>query len=153
MTTVAAPQLATGHIGLNVSDLDRSVDFYRGALGFEQLTAGADGDRKWAFLGVGGKLSLTLWQQSAGVFSAETPGLHHLSFQVETIDQVRAIEAALRERSVAIIHDGVVAHGEGTASGGIFFTDPDGIRLEVYAPTGAESAPAPSGAAPTCGFF
>ncbi|MFI6168493.1 VOC family protein [Nocardia sp. NPDC051052] len=153
MTTVAAPQLATGHIGLNVSDLDRSVDFYRGALGFEQLTASTDGDRKWAFLGAGGKLSLTLWQQSAGVFSAETPGLHHLSFQVENIDQVRAIEAALRERSVAIIHDGVVAHGEGTASGGIFFTDPDGIRLEVYAPTGAESAPAPSGAAPTCGFF
>jgi hypothetical protein len=47
----------------------------------------------------------------------------------------------------------VVAHGEGVASGGIFFTDPDGIRLEVYAPSGAQSAPAPSGAAPTCGFF
>ncbi|MFD6160840.1 VOC family protein [Nocardia sp. NPDC060256] len=153
MTTVAAPQLATGHIGLNVSDLDRSVDFYRRALGFEQLTASTDGDRKWAFLGAGGKLSLTLWQQSAGAFSAETPGLHHLSFQVDTIDQVRAIEAALRAQSVPIVHDGVVAHGEGTASGGIFFTDPDGIRLEVYAPTGAESAPAPSGEAPTCGFF
>ena len=50
-------------------------------------------------------------------------------------------------------HDGVVAHGEGTSSGGIFFTDPDGTRLEVYAPNGAQSAPAPSGAAPTCGFF
>ena len=52
-----------------------------------------------------------------------------------------------------VTDDGVVAHGEGAASGGIFFTDPDGIRLEIYAPGGAESAPAPSGAAPTCGFF
>ncbi|MFE9576134.1 VOC family protein [Nocardia sp. NPDC006044] len=153
MTTVAAPQLATGHIGLNVSDLERSVDFYRRALGFEQLGASADGERKWAFLGAGGRLSLTLWQQSTGAFSVETPGLHHLSFQVDSIDQVRAVEAVLREHSVRILHDGVVAHGEGAASGGIFFTDPDGIRLEVYAPSGAESAPAPSGEAPTCGFF
>ncbi|WP_040780441.1 VOC family protein [Nocardia pneumoniae] len=153
MTAVAAPQLATGHIGLNVSDLDRSVDFYRRALGFEQLAASSDAERRWAFLGAGGKLVVTLWEQSDGTFSAETPGLHHLSFQVDTIDQVRAVERVLRELSVAFAHDGVVAHGEGVASGGIFFTDPDGIRLEVYAPSGAESAPAPSGAAPTCGFF
>ncbi|WP_431954708.1 VOC family protein [Nocardia lijiangensis] len=153
MTAVAAPQLATGHVGLNVSDLDRSVDFYRRALGFEQLAAGDAAEQRWAFLGADGKLVLTLWEQSDGVFSTETPGLHHLSFQVEDIEQVRAVESVLRELSVRFAYDGVVAHGEGVASGGIFFTDPDGIRLEVYAPTGAESAPAPSGAAPTCGFF
>ncbi|WP_159838198.1 VOC family protein [Nocardia sp. CY41] len=153
MTTVAAPQLATGHVGLNVSDLDRSVDFYRRALGFEQLAASADDQRRWAFLGADGKLVVTLWEQSDGAFSTDTPGLHHLSFQVDSIDQVRAVERVLRELSVAFAHDGVVAHGEGVASGGIFFSDPDGIRLEVYAPSGAETAPAPSGAAPTCGFF
>ncbi|WP_043728230.1 VOC family protein [Nocardia asiatica] len=153
MTAVAAPQLATGHIGLNVSDLDRSVDFYRRALGFQQLAASTEAQRRWAFLGAEGKLIVTLWEQSDGTFSTATPGLHHLSFQVDTIDQVRAVERVLRELSVAFAHDGVVAHGEGVASGGIFFTDPDGIRLEVYAPSGAETAPAPSGAAPTCGFF
>ncbi|MGY2005841.1 VOC family protein [Nocardia gipuzkoensis] len=153
MTAVAAPQLATGHIGLNVSDLDRSVEFYRRALGFEQLAASTDAQRRWAFLGADGKLVVTLWEQSDGAFSTEMPGLHHLSFQVDSIDQVRAVERVLRELSVAFAHDGVVAHGEGVASGGIFFTDPDGIRLEVYAPSGAEAAPAPSGAAPTCGFF
>ncbi|WP_280237942.1 VOC family protein [Nocardia abscessus] len=153
MTAVAAPQLATGHIGLNVSDLDRSVEFYRRALGFEQLAASTDAQRRWAFLGADGKLVVTLWEQSDGTFSTATPGLHHLSFQVDSIDQVRAVERVLRELSVAFAHEGVVAHGEGVASGGIFFTDPDGIRLEVYAPSGAEAAPAPSGAAPTCGFF
>ncbi|MEU2040867.1 VOC family protein [Nocardia niwae] len=153
MTTIAAPRLATGHVGLNVSDLDRSVDFYRRALGFDQLAASADDQRRWAFLGADGKLVVTLWEQSDGAFSTDTPGLHHLSFQVDSIDQVRAVERVLRELSVAFAHDGVVAHGEGVASGGIFFSDPDGIRLEVYAPSGAETAPAPSGAAPTCGFF
>ncbi|MEV0358185.1 VOC family protein [Nocardia sp. NPDC050697] len=146
-------QLATGHIGLNVSNLDRSVDFYCRALGFEQVSAATEGDQRWAFLGADGKLVLTLWQQSTGEFSAATPGLHHLSFEVADIDEVRTVESALRELGVRWVHDGVVAHGEGAASGGLFFTDPDGIRLEVYAPTGAETAPAPAGSAPTCGFF
>lgn len=150
MTT---PQLATGHVGLNVTDLTRSVDFYRRALGFQQLAASTDDNRKWAFLGADGALMLTLWQQSDGAFTTSSPGLHHLSFQVDTLEQVRSVEATLRELSVEFAYDGVVAHGEGAASGGIFFADPDGIRLEVYAPSGAESAPAPSGAAPTCGFF
>ncbi|MEV0246150.1 VOC family protein [Nocardia sp. NPDC050712] len=153
MTTATSAQLVTGHIGLNVADLDRSVEFYRHALGFEQLAADTDGERRWAFLGADGKLLVTLWQQASGTFSTETPGLHHLSFQVDTLEQVRAIEATLRDLAVTFAHDGVVSHGEGASSGGIFFTDPDGIRLEIYAPTGAESAPAPSGAAPTCGFF
>ncbi|MFF0529953.1 VOC family protein [Nocardia amikacinitolerans] len=153
MTAATTLRLATGHIGLNVSELDRSVDFYRRALGFEQLAAGDADGRRWAFLGVDGKLVITLWEQSEGAFSTETPGLHHLSFQVDDIERVRAVESVLRELSVNFVHEGVVAHGEGVASGGIFFTDPDGIRLEVYAPSGAESAPAPSGAAPTCGFF
>ncbi|RJO74725.1 VOC family protein [Nocardia panacis] len=145
--------LATGHIGLNVADLERSIEFYRRALGFEQLTASVDGERRFAFLGRDGKLVLTLWEQSTGSFSTATPGLHHLSFQVDSLEQVRAVESTLRELSVRFAHDGVVAHGEGAASGGVFFTDPDGIRLEVYTLAGAESLPAPSGSAPTCGFF
>jgi hypothetical protein len=49
-------------------------------------------------------------------------------------------------------YDGVVPHGEGAASGGIFFTDPDGTRLEVFAPEGA-TGHAPAADGPTCGFF
>jgi lactoylglutathione lyase len=71
------------------------VDFYRRALGFEQLAASADDGRRWAFLGAGGKLVVTLWEQSDGAFSTETPGLRHLSFQVDSIEQVRSIESVL----------------------------------------------------------
>ncbi len=59
----------------------------------------------------------------------------------------------MRELGAPVFHDGVVAHREGADSGGLFFADPDGIRLEIYAPSGVAGSPAPSGEAPTCGFF
>ena len=154
MTTTAVPTaLATGHVGLNVTDLDRSLTFYRRALGFEVQAEGTDADRRWAFLGRDGKLLVTLWQQAGDAYGAGRAGLHHLSFQVESIEDVEDVQAALDELGAEFLYDGVVPHGEGVSSGGIFFTDPDGIRLEVYAPSGADTAQAPSGAAPTCGFF
>ncbi|CAL9393812.1 Catechol-2,3-dioxygenase [Nocardiopsis dassonvillei] len=150
---MAPTALATGHVGLNVTDLGRSRDFYVRVFGFEVLGEGEEEGREFAFLGREGKLLLTLWRQARTPFDRAASGLHHLSFQVEDIEEVRAAESVLLELAVEFAYDGVVPHGEGAASGGIFFHDPDGIRLEIYAPTGAESAPAPSGAAPTCGFF
>jgi lactoylglutathione lyase len=153
--TAPAPTttLKTGHVGLNVTDLDRSTEFYGAVLGLQVQASGDDPQRRWAFLGREGQLLVTLWQQADGRFPTTRPGLHHLSFQVDDVHQVRAVEAVLRERSAEVLHDGVVPHGEGMASGGIYFTDPDGIRLEVYAPSGADTAPAPTSGAPTCGFF
>ncbi|WP_377270309.1 VOC family protein [Peterkaempfera sp. SMS 1(5)a] len=147
--------LQTSHIGLNVTDLDRSIAFYRSLFSFEVAREGSGADRRFAFLSQEGTLVLTLWEQSEGSFTTGSPGLHHLSFQVDTLEEVRAAERKLQELGAAFQYEGVVPHSEGSASGGIFFTDPDGIRLEVHtlagvAETGAE-APVP--AAPTCGFF
>ncbi|MFC4057855.1 VOC family protein [Planomonospora corallina] len=143
----------TGHIGLNVSDLDTSLDFYRKVFGFEVLGESHEEGRRHAFLGLDGTLVLTLWQQSEGRFAAGLPGLHHLAFQVPDIEAVRRAETVVRGLGAVLHHDGVVPHREGSASGGVFFEDPDGIRLEIYAPDGAGDRPAPSGEAPTCGFF
>ncbi|MEU6231733.1 VOC family protein [Kitasatospora sp. NPDC047058] len=155
MSSTATSTLQTGHVGLNVTDLDRSVAFYRRALGLELVREGTDPDRRFAFLGRDGRLLITLWQQSTGGFATAAPGLHHLSFQVDSLDEVRAAEQVLRELGAEFAYEGVVPHGEGSASGGIFFTDPDGIRLEVYTPQGVDAtdATAPTEAAPTCGFF
>ncbi|MBA9003437.1 MULTISPECIES: VOC family protein [Thermomonospora] len=143
----------TGHVGVNVTDLDRSVAFYRAALGLEVLNESHETGRRFAFLGHDGTLLITLWEQSEGRFPTGLPGLHHLAFRVPDMAAVRRAEQALRELGATFLHEGVVAHGEGAGSGGVFFTDPDGIRLEIYAPSGAEDRPAPSGTAPTCGFF
>jgi catechol-2,3-dioxygenase len=153
METVAIKALQTGHVGLNVTDLDRSLPFYVRVFGFEVQSEGKEEGRRWAFLGRDGRLVLTLWQQADTVFPTYSAGLHHLSFQVDSIEEVRAAEAVLRELDAEFRYDGIVPHAEGMSSGGIFFTDPDGIRLEIYAPSGAEAAHAPSGSAPTCGFF
>ncbi|MBM9621572.1 VOC family protein [Streptomyces zhihengii] len=151
MTTSSA--LVTGHVGLNVTDIDRSLVFYGDVLGFDVIGEGKEDGRRYAFLGRDGTLVLTLWQQADAAFEPTRAGLHHLAFEAGSMADVRAAENRLRERGVAFAHDGVVAHGEGTASGGIFFHDPDGTRLEIFAATGAENAPAPTEAAPTCGFF
>jgi catechol 2,3-dioxygenase-like lactoylglutathione lyase family enzyme len=111
------------------------------------------GEQAFVFLGDGERLVLTLWQQSEGTFDARTPGLHHLSFQVDTMEQVRALEARLKQLDARFLYDGVVVHAEGEQSGGVFFGDPDRIRLEICAPTGAAAAPAAAGDAPACGFF
>ncbi|MEU1421599.1 VOC family protein [Kitasatospora sp. NPDC005751] len=155
MSSTATSTLQTGHIGLNVTDLDRSTAFYRSVLGLELVKEGTDPERRFAFLGRDGRLVVTLWQQSAGAFATAAPGLHHLSFQVDSLDEVRAAERLLRELGAGFAHDGVVPHSEGAASGGIFFTDPDGIRLEIFTPQGVDAtgATAPTGTAPTCGFF
>jgi catechol 2,3-dioxygenase-like lactoylglutathione lyase family enzyme len=145
--------MKTGHVALNVTDLTRSTAFYRTVLTLDVLGERTDGDRRFALLGRDGALVLALWEQSAGEFATDRPGLHHLSFEVADMDAVRRAEAVLRDLDVTFAHDGIVPHGEGAASGGVFFTDPDGVRLEIYAPTGAEGIPAPTPGAPTCGFF
>ncbi|MER5732739.1 VOC family protein [Streptomyces sp. NPDC002138] len=155
MTTVSSTlgTLSTGHIGLNVTDLGRSLGFYRDVLGFEPLGEGKEADRRYAFLGQDGALVLTLWEQATGPFAPAAAGLHHLALSAGTIEDVRAYEERLRALGVEFAYEGVVAHREGGASGGIFFHDPDGTRLEISVPTGAEGAPAPTTGAPTCGFF
>lgn len=140
-----------GHVGINVTDLTRSVAFYTEAFGFDIL--GQSSDPAFAFLGVDKKPLITLWQQSEGSFDSGRPGLHHLAFQMESRGDVEALGARLADMGAKIYHDGLVAHREGASSGGIYFEDPDGIRLEAYTHRGMEDDAAPSGRAPTCGFF
>jgi len=153
MSTTTAARFATGHVGLNVSDLARASRFYQEVFGFQVQGESAEAGREYVFLGDGQSLVLTLWRQSSGRFQPDRPGLHHLSFRVDAIDQVREAAARLRGLGAKIHHDGIVPHREGAASGGLFFEDPDGIRLEIFTPSGAGEGHAPHGSAPTCGFF
>jgi catechol 2,3-dioxygenase-like lactoylglutathione lyase family enzyme len=120
--------------------------------GLQPVGGAEQGPRRFAFLGDGKRLLLTLWEQSRGRFDGGRPGLHHLSFEVASVDEVRSAEKRLKERGVAFAYEGIVPHGEGAGSGGIFFEDPDGTRLEIYARDGV-SGQVPVPGAPTCGFF
>ena len=146
------PALKTGHVALNVTDLNRSIQFYEALFDFDVL-ARSDNDRAWALLGNEGVASIALWEQSDGRFAAGLPGLHHLSFEVSSVDAVREAEKTLKGLGVDFAYDGLVAHGEGAPSGGVFFNDPDGVRLEIYTTSGLDGGSAPVAGAPTCGFF
>lgn len=149
MKTTGGWTLQTGHIGLNVTNLGRSRKFYQDIFGFKVMLESEAENRKFAFLGDGQNIVLTLWQQSDGRFGAQKPGLHHLSFQLASIDEVKQAEQKLRALKVKLLYGGIVPHSEGMDSGGVFFEDPDGIRLEIYSPTGAGDRPAPVAGAPT----
>ncbi|MFJ3924013.1 VOC family protein [Streptomyces sp. NPDC090022] len=151
--TTAVSALRTGHVGLNVTDLARSLGFYQEALGFDVLGEGKEDGRRFAFLGLAGELALTLWEQADGPYAPAAAGLHHLALSAADVEQVRAYEQRLRAAGVEFAYEGLVAHGAGAESGGIFFHDPDGTRLEISAPLGADEAPVPVTDAPTCGFF
>lgn len=147
------PGVLTGHVGLNVTDLGRSTSFYTAALGLEVLEESPDPERRYSFLGSDGELLLTLWEQSTGESSTTMPGLHHLAFQVPDLTALRERETALRDIGATLVYDGIIRGDETSETAKVFFTDPDGIRLEIYAATGGADAPAPTGAAPACGFF
>ena len=55
----------------------------------------------------------------------------------------------MHDLKVKLLYQGIVPHAEGAESGGVFFEDPDGIRLEIFSPTGAGNLTAPVAGAPT----
>ena len=69
------------------------------------------------------------------------------------IEEVRAVEKRVKAAGGRLHYNGIVPHAEGAQSGGIFFEDPDGIRLEIFTATGADELAAPHADGPTCGFF
>lgn len=87
--------LQTGHVGLNVTNLGRSKKFYQDVFGFKSTLESSAKGREFVFLGDGQNIAVTLWQQSQGRFDGHRPGLHHLSFQLASIDEVKQAEQTL----------------------------------------------------------
>ncbi|MBX9953021.1 MAG: VOC family protein [Candidatus Obscuribacterales bacterium] len=142
----------TGHVGLNVQDLDRSVEFYTRVFDLGILKKGAEGGKEFALLSNNGRLAITLWQQGTQEFSSIHSGLHHLAFMVPSLKEVEEAERKLRSMNTSFEYDGIVPHSSGAESGGIFFFDPDGVRLEIYTEQGV-TGEAPHCDSPSCGFF
>ena len=146
--------MQAAHIGINVTNLDRSAVFYSEVFGLSRMGGSDEAPRRFAFLGDGENLVLTLWEQSGGRFESTLPGLHHLSFMAPSLERVREAEKMLLLRGTPFQYEGIVAHAEGAASGGIYFEDPDGTRLEIFTPSGIdELEPKTKTHGPACGFF
>jgi catechol 2,3-dioxygenase-like lactoylglutathione lyase family enzyme len=129
-----------GHLDLVCRDLDRSLAFYAavfGPLGLAEpfLVDGERGEQiHYLRFPTPGSGSLGLRQaQDEQEFLLYAPGFHHVSFVVESREDVEAVhEAAIRE-GAEVLHaprSWPQYHPEYHAT---FFLDPDGFRLEVAA--------------------
>lgn len=139
------------HVGLTVSDLDRSLGFYRDLLGLrvrgrgiaerEHLDAiiGLGPVRlEWAELDVpgGGLLELFRYLRPEGTPRAgrtSDPGDVHVCLEVQDLDELVARLAAAgvpRRSAEAVALDG----GDWSGWSAIYVSDPDGITVELVQP-------------------
>jgi catechol 2,3-dioxygenase len=122
------PGVDIGHVHLKVADVERSLDFYCGVLGFELMQRyGADA----AFVSAGGyhhHIGLNSWRSWGGPAPAPgTTGLFHAAIRYPTR---RALADALRRLAEAgVALEGASDHGVSEA---LYLSDPDGNGLELY---------------------
>ena len=121
------------HVALTVSDLDRSVEWYRRLLGAEPVLDEDTGPFRHVVWSVGSTL-VGLHGFPDGTsepFDERRPGLDHLAFQCSDRDELASWEQKLDELGIA--HGGIVDASYGS---GLSFRDPDNIALEFFAPPG-----------------
>lgn len=115
------------HAVLYVSNLDRSVAFYRRAFGFEEVDRAGD---QMAFLrAAGGENHHDLALMSVGEDAPRPPrgstGLYHLAWEVGSIDELAEMASELTNLDALT---GMSDHG---VSKSLYGQDPDGIEFEV----------------------
>ncbi|MFY9206544.1 MAG: VOC family protein [Yoonia sp.] len=126
MSAPATPQI--GHVHLKVSDLEASIAFYQGILGFDvQQRMG----NRAAFLGAGGyhhHIGLNTWE-SLGATPPPTghTGLYHTAFLFPDRASLGAI--IKRVLDVGLSLDGAADHGVSEA---VYLRDPDENGVELY---------------------
>ncbi len=118
-----SPLTTVGAVHLTVSELGRSVAYYREAVGLELLERG---DRS-ACLGAGGRELLVLVEEEGARPSVGYTGLYHFALLVpERADLARWLAHAARDR-VALV--GLSDH---FVSEALYLSDPDGHGIEIY---------------------
>jgi len=119
-----------GHVVLMVTDLERSLDFYTRVMGFEVSDVYPDSmmSGRMAFLRFGeDHHGIALVGGAEG--ESRSRELHHMAFEVATLDEVFRARAHLEEHGVKVAFEGRRRAGAQIA---VEFSDPDGHRLEIY---------------------
>ncbi|HMA16779.1 MAG TPA: VOC family protein, partial [Kiloniellaceae bacterium] len=124
-----------GHVVLMVADLERSLRFYTQVLGFKVS------DVYPATMVPGGMVFLRFNADHHGVAlvgrskpsgegaAAGLRDMHHMAFEVATLDEVLRARDHLERHGVVIDFEGRRRAGAQVA---VEFRDPDGHRLEIY---------------------
>lgn len=123
------PIRGISEIVLVVQDVGRAERFYREVLGLPVETRIGD---EWCWVRVAEGQFIGLARPGKLKFGAEhCEGPIHFAFDVDPED-LDAARHALEEKGVAV--EGPVEHAKGRS---VYFSDPDGNRLELIASTGS----------------
>jgi catechol 2,3-dioxygenase len=118
-----AASTALGAVHVSVSDLPRSVSYYRDAVGLELLDEQPGGAR----LGAGARELLRLVELPGGTPEVPSTGLYHFALLLpERGDLARWLLHAVRDR---VTLTGLSDH---FVSEALYLTDPDGHGIEIY---------------------
>ncbi len=117
-----------GHVHLKVADLQRSIDFYCGLLGFELMTTYGDSA---AFISAGGyhhHIGLNTWMSKNGSPPPRnSTGLFHTAILLPTRRDLAILLNRLNEANYPLT--GASDHGVSEA---LYLNDPDQNGLELY---------------------
>lgn len=121
-------QTRIGHVHLKVSDLQKSLDFYCGLLGFEKMVTYGD---QAAFISAGGyhhHIGLNTWHSRGASPAPEyAPGLYHTAILYPERKDLAIILKRLIDNRYQIT--GASDHGVSEA---IYLNDPDQNGVELY---------------------
>ena len=125
------PITRLNHAVLYVSDIERSVAFYRDVLGFRVLNVLPEGFSGAAFLQAPGSTNdhdLGLFEVGAAAASPAgrgSVGLYHLAWEVDTLAELERLSGRLAEAGAL---GGASDHG---TTKSLYGHDPDGIEFEI----------------------
>jgi len=136
-----------GHVGLHVTDIDRSIAWYRDVLGLTLTGRWPFGDGEIVFMRfTDDHHNIVLMTHPTPVDPAGAGGyraLQHIAMEMASRDEWLKALAELRRKGVEIkagplVHGFEGGTGPGTLEGGsgsrsFYFEDPDGNSLELYA--------------------
>ena len=118
-----------GHVVLKVRDAVKSKEFYTRTLGLQVAHEGVRLQQRTVFLSFGREHhELALFQLATGEAPEATqPGLHHMAWQLGSLEELRTAYGELKTMGVPI--ESTLKHN---VTRSIYFHDPDGNRVELY---------------------
>jgi catechol 2,3-dioxygenase-like lactoylglutathione lyase family enzyme len=117
------------HVALLCTDVERTIGFYQGLLGFPLVEIFENRDYRGSthlFFDIGHDNSLAFFDfpgLDLGPYAEVIGGLHHIALSVTA--------AAWTAARVRLEEAGVATHVDSEIS--LYFSDPDGVRLELIA--------------------